>query len=83
MPPSVSKITPVLATSEGPIKKFIGNKKFKTNIYRTQVDYSMCRYFCDKLIDFMLNNKRLTDFTNLLCPNKFYKNDKIIFKYFP
>ena len=37
----------------------------------------MCGYFCILFIKYMLNNKTLTDFTNLL-----RKLDEIIKKYF-
>ena len=40
----------------------------------------MCGYFYIGLIDFMLEGKRLTDFTNLFLPNNFKKNDEIILK---
>ena len=33
-------------------------------------------------IDFMLENKSLTGFTNLFSPNDFKNNDKIILNYF-
>ena len=61
------------------IKKFIGNKNFITNIYRIQA-YSliMYGYFCIGFIDFMLNDKSLSDYTNLFPPNEYEKNDKII-----
>ena len=37
------------------VKKFIGNKNIKTNIFRMQVHESiMCGYFCNGFIDFML-----------------------------
>ena len=40
------------------IKKFIGHKKSKTNIFRTQANNSiMCGYFCIGFIDFMLAKK--------------------------
>ena len=39
----------------------------------------MCGYFC---IRFMLNGKRLTDFTILVSANDFKKNDDIILNYF-
>ena len=42
----------------------------------------MCRYFCIGFIDFMLEGKNLTDFTNLFSPNNFKKNDDIILNYF-
>ena len=51
------------------IKKSIGNKDIKKNIFRIQsYDSVMCDYFCILFIDFMLNNKTLTDFTNLFSP---------------
>ena len=71
------------------IKKFIGNKNIITNIYRIQAyDSIMCGYFCIGFIDFMLKGKSLLDYTNLLSPNDYEKNDKIILtlicmKYFP
>ena len=44
------------------IKKFIGNKNIKANIYRIQANYSvMCGYFCIGFIDFMLTGKTLID----------------------
>ena len=40
------------------IKKFIGNRKIITNIYRIQAYNSMmCRYFCIGFLDFMLKGK--------------------------
>ena len=43
------------------IKKFIGNKDIKTNIFRIQAYNSiMCGYFCIRFIDFMFANKTLT-----------------------
>ena len=41
----------------------------------------MREYFCIGFIDFMLKDKSLSDFTNLIIPNKYEKNDKIILKY--
>ena len=38
----------------------------------------MCGYFCIGFIDFILKDKNLTEFTNLLSPNDFKKNDDII-----
>ena len=38
------------------IKKSIGNKNMRTNIYRIQAyDSIMCRYFCIGFIDFLVN----------------------------
>ena len=42
----------------------------------------MCGYFCTGFIDFMLADKKLTDFTNLSSPYDFDKNDQIILSYF-
>ena len=65
------------------IKKFIGNKNIKANIYRVQATNSvMCGYFCIGFIDFMLAGKTLIDYTNLFSPYDFNKNDSIILSYF-
>ena len=65
------------------IKKVIGNKNIKANIFRIQTNNSiMCGSFCIGFIDFMLAYKTLTDCTNLFSPYDFEKNDQIIFSYF-
>ena len=65
------------------IKKFIGNKNIKANIFRVQVNNSvMCGYFCIGFIDFMLAGKTLTDYTAFFSPYDFNKNDQIILCYF-
>ena len=65
------------------IKKFIGNRNIKANIYRVQANNSiMCGYFCIGFIDFMLAGKTLIDYTNLFSPYDFNKNDSIILSYF-
>ena len=49
------------------IKKLIGHKNAKTNIFRIQADNSiMCGYFCIGLIDFMFAGKSLINFTSLI-----------------
>ena len=54
------------------IKKIIGNKDIKTNIFRIQAyDSIMCGYFCILFIDFMLKGKAFNDFTNFFSPNDF------------
>ena len=60
------------------IKKFIkgtiDNRNIIANIFRIQAyDSIMCRYFCIGFINFMLKGNSLTDFTNLLSPNNFFK----------
>ena len=65
------------------IMEEIGNKNIKTNIFRIQDNNSiMCWYFCILFIEYMLNNKTLTDFTNLFSPWDFKKNDELIKRYF-
>ena len=60
-----------------------GNKNIESNIFRIQDNNSiMCGCFCILLIEYMLNNKTLTDFTNLFSTWDFKKNDKIIKRYF-
>ena len=61
------------------IKKFIGNKDIKANIFRLQAyDSIMCGYFCIKFINYMFKDKTLLEYTNLFSPNDFKKNDQII-----
>ena len=61
----------------------IGNRNIKSNIFRMQDNDSiMCGYFCILFIEYMLNNKTLTDYTNLFSPYDFKKNDEIIKRYF-
>ena len=65
------------------IKRFIGHKNIKTNIFRIQADNSiMCGYFCIGFIDFIFAGKSLIDFTSLFSPYDFKKNDDIILNYF-
>ena len=65
------------------IKKYIGHKNIKTNIFRIQADNSiMCGYFCIGLIDFMFAGRSLIDFTSFFSPYDFNKNDGIILSYF-
>ena len=45
-------------------------------------DSRMRRYFCIGFINFMLKGKSLLEYTNLVSPNNYKKNDKIILKYF-
>ena len=65
------------------IKEFIGNKNIKGNIFRIQANNSvMCGYFCIGFINFVLTDKKLTDYANLFSPYDFDKNDSIILSYF-
>ena len=48
--------------------KFIKNRNSKANIFRIQAYNSiMSGYFCIGFIDFMLNGKTLSDYTNIFC----------------
>ena len=66
------------------IKAFIKNRDIKTNIFRIQAyDSIMCRYFCIRFIDFMVEGKSLTECTNLFFTSSdFTNNDDIILNYF-
>ena len=56
------------------VRKFVGNKNIKTNIFRIQAyDSIICGYFCIGFFDFMLSIKSLTSFTNLFSPNSLKK----------
>ena len=47
------------------IKKFIGNKDIKANIFRLQAyDSIMCGYFCIEFINYMFKGKTLLEYTN-------------------
>ena len=64
------------------IRKFIRNKNIATNTFRIQTcDSIMCGYFCSGFIDFMLKGKSLLEYTNLVFPNEYKKNDKISNKF--
>ena len=59
------------------------NKDIIANIFRIQAYGSiMCGYFCIGFTDFVLAGKKLTDYTNLLSPHDFKKNDNIILNHF-
>ena len=65
------------------IRKFVGNKNTKANIFRVQANSSvMCGYFYIGFIDFMLAGKKLIDYINLFSPHDFKKTDDIILSYF-
>ena len=42
----------------------------------------MCGYFCIGFTNCILKGKSLVDYTNLVSPNEYEKNDKIILRYF-
>ena len=52
----------------------IGNKVINVNINRKkECDSLMYQYFCKAITDFVLNNKKLPDFTNIFSNNNFLK----------
>ena len=64
------------------IKQFIENKNIIANIYRIQIYVSIiCEYFCIGFIDFLLKGKSLLNYTNLVSPNDYERNDKIKLNY--
>ena len=51
------------------IKNFIGKKNIITNTYRIRAyDSIMCGYFCIGLINFMLKDESLLEYTNSFSP---------------
>ena len=42
----------------------------------------MCGFYCIDFIEYMLSGKTFLDYTNLVSPNDYKKNGKIIYKYF-
>ena len=65
------------------IRRFLGHKNIKTNIFRIQADNSiMCGYFCIGFLDSTFANRNLIDFTRLFSVYDFKKNDDIILRYF-
>ena len=61
----------------------IKDKFTKHNIFRIPPNDSIiCGFYCIAFIEYKLAEKKLLDYTNLLPPNDYQKNDKIIYKYF-
>ena len=58
------------------------DKSITYNIFRIQDhDSIMCGFYCIAFTEYMLAGKTLLDYTNLLSPNDYKKNDKIMYKY--
>ena len=73
------------------INKFINNdttkssslERIESNTFRIQAyDSIMCGYFCIEFINYMLEGKKLLDYTNLFSPNDFKNNDRVIKRIF-
>ena len=59
------------------IKNFIGYENITGNIFRVQANNSiMCGYSCILFINYMLEGKKLTDFTSLFSTYDIEKNDE-------
>ena len=64
------------------LKKFIGNRNIKANIFRIQAKNSiMCEYFCIGFIYFRLAGKTLIDYNSLFSTYDFVKNDNMILRH--
>ena len=66
------------------LKKLKNVSRIKTSklTFRVQANNSvMCGYFCTGFIDFVLADKKLTDFTSMFSPYDFEKIDSIILSY--
>ena len=60
-----------------------GVSKWNLKIHRVQAyDLTMCGYFSIGFIDFILKGKGLLEYTNLVSPNDYEKNDNIMLKHF-
>ena len=64
------------------IKKSVGNKNIKTNLFRIIYNSVMRGYICILFVEFVLKSKTLTDFSSLFSPWDFKKNNEIISRYF-
>ena len=42
----------------------------------------MCGFYCIAFIEYMLAGKTFLGYTDLIFPNDYKKNDKIMYKYF-
>ena len=61
----------------------IKDKSIIHNIFRIQDNEpTMSGFYCIALIEYMLSEKTLLAYTNLLSLNDYKRNDKIIYKYF-
>ena len=66
-----------------PSSSALQNKNIKANIFWVQANNSvMCGYFCIGFIDFVLADKKLTDYNSLFSPHDLRKNYDLILFYF-
>ena len=58
------------------------DKSINGNIFIIQDNDSIrCGFYCIAFKEYMLTAKNLLDYSNIFTPNKYKKNDKIIYKY--
>ena len=58
----------------------IKDKSIPHNIFRIQYNESiMCGCHCIAFIEYMFSGKTLLDYTNLISPNNYKRNDKIMY----
>ena len=61
----------------------ISDRSITHNIFRIQDNESIVYgFYCIAFIEYMLAGKTLSDYINLLSPNDYKTNGKIIYKYF-
>ena len=61
----------------------IRDKSITHNIFSIQDNESiLCGFYCITFIEYMLARSNLLDYTNLVSPNDYKKNEKVICKYF-
>ena len=61
------------------VLEIIKNKSITHNIFRIQsYNHIMCQFYCIALIEFMHARKTLLDYNNVIPPNDYNKNGKII-----
>ena len=75
---SASYVGTTLTTSE---VTTVENKLKNSQETILAYDSIMCRYFCIEFIDLMEKGKSLLDYTNLIYPNKYKMNERILLKY--
>ena len=66
-----------------PVLNKIKDESTTQNIFRLQDNQSiMCEFYYIPFIEYILVGKTLLGYTNLFSPNKYKKNDKVIYNNF-
>ena len=63
------------------VLKKIKDKSINHNIFRTETydDSIICGFYCVTFIEIMIEGKTEVDNTNILSPNDYQKNDKLLY----